>query len=161
MRQQEASDKSSTSSSSNSVGATLPTAGRDFFPQKERRRNRSGTFIICGDLSMAQVVRKLLQPKRHWFQELILQHEKRDVPYGICFIRKKQLTYPTSSHRSKQRSRMKINWNQVRKPVLQPQIDANNEKYPYLSFVNHIPQDPGECACRIKETDFICPHQQY
>lgn len=109
----------------------------------------------------AQVVRKLLQPKRHWFQELILQHEKRDVPYGICFIRKKQLTYPTSSHRSKQRSRMKINWNQVRKPVLQPQIDANNEKYPYLSFVNHIPQDPGECACRIKETDFICPHQQY
>lgn len=56
---------------------------------------------------------------------------------------------------------MKVNRNQMRKHVLQAQTDANNEKYPYLSFRNHVPQDPGGWVCGIRETDFICPHKQY
>lgn len=47
----------------------------------------------------------------------------------------------------------------MRKPGLQPQIDATNEKYPYLSFGNDIPQDLGGWG--IRETDCICPHNQY
>lgn len=31
----------------------------------------------------------------------------------------------------------------MRKSRLQPQTVTNNEKYPYLSFGNHIPQDSG------------------
>lgn len=64
-------------------------------------------------------------------------------PTAFGSLKEPELTYPAGSHRNKQRSRMEINRNQRRKPGLLPQIDANNEKYPYLSFRNHIPQDPG------------------
>lgn len=144
------------------VGSTLLPAGTDWYPQKQRRReNRSSICCHCwrpfhgvsGKKAAKTQIALLLK-------ELRLHQEKRDVPYQV-HQKEPELRYPTSSHRSKQRSGMKINRNEMMKPGLQPQIDANNEKYHQLSFGSHMPQNPGSSVCRTRETDLVCLQNIY
>lgn len=75
-------------------------------------------------------------------KKLSLYCEKRDVAYGIWSIGMNQ-SLDTHSAGTAAKVKNKNQQNQMRKARLQPQTVANNEKYPYFSFGNLIPQDCG------------------